>query len=168
MKNAILGMLIGGLLVALGMGVAQAQNPALTPYQVTVTAKCVGNMNVSLANQATYCSGIDGAFVSMNGAAPVQFAPAAAAASVALTLNGVTKDAPGFLHGRSGRADSQRAEYFRKLICAHFISPSNNGTVRSRMVLGSGTPTGSTALQFTNSTCSVEFCMNAMPSQNSA
>ena len=87
-------MLIGGLLVALGMGVAQAQNPALTPGQVTITAACKGNQNVSLASQATYCFGTDGAFVSLNGAAPIQFAPPGAATAVSLTLNGVTKTLP--------------------------------------------------------------------------
>ena len=35
--------------------------------------------------------------------------------------------------------DDERVEYFRKLICAHFDSPTNNGRVRSRIVAGSGT-----------------------------
>jgi hypothetical protein len=92
--KVLLGMLIGGLLVAMGMGVARAQNPSLTPYQVTVTAKCVGNMNLSSTGQATVCFGVDGGFISLNGAAAVQFAPAGAVASPALTLNGTTKTLP--------------------------------------------------------------------------
>jgi hypothetical protein len=92
MRNTMLGMLIGGLLVALGMGVTHAQNPSLTPYQVTVTAKCIGNMNTSLAGQATYCQGIDGGFVSMNGSAPVQYAPPS---SVVAGVQRVQGTAPG-------------------------------------------------------------------------
>lgn len=86
----LLGMLMGGLLVAFGMDVVRAQNPALTPYQITVTAKCVGNMDVSTAGQGVVCFGSDGGFISMNGAAAVQFAPAGAVAAPVTSVNGKT------------------------------------------------------------------------------
>jgi hypothetical protein len=93
--KVLLGILIGGLLVALGMSVVHAQNPALTPYQVTVTAKCTGNMNTSLAGQATYCLGVDGGFVSMNGSAPVQFAPASTSVAGVQKVQGAGPGATG-------------------------------------------------------------------------
>jgi hypothetical protein len=87
MKYFLLGVLLGTLMVgSFSVGVIHAQNPNKTPFQITSTAPCMGNQNVSVAGQATYCFGSDGAFQSINGGAIGPFVGLSA-----ITLQGVTK-----------------------------------------------------------------------------
>jgi len=86
------GFLLGVLLTA---GAIRAQNPTLSPGYFTYAASIShSNCVVPAAGTTAYCFAGDGAWVSVNGAAFVQFAPAAGVAAPALTINGTTKTLP--------------------------------------------------------------------------
>lgn len=90
MRQALLTV---ALIVAMVVAVRAAQNPSLSPQMLTMSSTISHtNCLTPALGQTLYCFAGDGAWISVNGAAYVQFAPPAAVATgvASISVNGAT------------------------------------------------------------------------------